>query len=182
MYFHAILGNETLPQFSWIIDTDGTITVQTDSTKPSEVRLWQATNGTSRDFRYSTIGDGWSSTQLPDQGGGIYVGAVPEPYRGWTAYFVELKYDSDGLFDYVFSTDVQVRPKFLPFAADIDFDGEIEGDVNNDGLVTLQDSISALQVVSGNTVSNTTVTADYDGDRKIGLVECMYILRYLSQQ
>lgn len=182
MYFHAVLANRTLPELSWSVNEDGAISVQAGTMKPAEVRLWQATNPEKRDFRYSAIGEAWSSTVLGDQGGGVYVGSVPNPQQGWTAYFVELKFSSGSLFDYAFTTDIQVTPAFLPFAADIDYDGEIEGDVNDDGRVSLADAILALHILAGGSVQGATVTADLDGDRRIGLADCVYILNWIVQQ
>lgn len=175
MYFHAVLSGVALPQFAWSFAPDGTIEVQAGSQQPSSVKLWQATNPDKRDFRYSEIGNSWTSSNLNDQGGGRYIGAISEPPNGWTAYFVEVSYPSSGLFDYTFTTDIRVAPTFLPWEADIDFDGEIEGDVNGDGFVTLADAIQCLRVVSGVQTPAQT-EADYDGDRRIGIGDCIYIL------
>ena len=44
-----------------------------------------------------------------------YVGRVVKPADGWTAYFVELTYDSGGSFPFKFTTEVAVTPNVLPF-------------------------------------------------------------------
>ena len=58
--YNAVLTSAELPQFDWKIEKDGTIRVQT-KTKPSEVKLWQATNPGARDFRLTSIGPKWKA-------------------------------------------------------------------------------------------------------------------------
>lgn len=114
--FHrAMLADAELPAFSWSIDGN-TIIVESD--EPVAARLWQATNPTARDFRLNPDGPGqgtgpqWTSTLLADTGGGVFVGAVEPPFDAWTAFLVELEFDSGvpGL-PYKFTTPVQVIPE-----------------------------------------------------------------------
>ena len=58
------------------------------------MKLWQATNPNARDFRVEELGKKYTVSKLEDQGGGLYVGKVDQPERGWTALFVELTYDT----------------------------------------------------------------------------------------
>jgi len=104
------------PQFTWTDEPDGSIRVQTQ-TRPDRVRLWQATNPAARDFRLETLGPAWTSSELQDQGGGVYVGMVSPPPEGWTAYMVELTFDESGELepDQVYTTGVRVTPDTLPF-------------------------------------------------------------------
>jgi PhoPQ-activated pathogenicity-related protein len=85
-----------------------------NSDKPTEVKLWQATNPTARDFRLMTIQDAWKSTPLKDEGGGRYLARVPRPAEGWTAYFVELTFAGVGAAPFKFTTGVHVTPETLP--------------------------------------------------------------------
>jgi len=78
--------------------------------------LWQATNENARDFRLETIGAVWTSTDLGARGGGTYIAKIAKPKKGWTAFFVELSYDSGGPIPYKFTTEVHVVPETLPFA------------------------------------------------------------------
>src|SRR5262249_44019562 len=59
--YHAILNNNPLPQFSWTVEKDGALRVTT-KTRPSAVKLWQATNPDARDFRLETLGPHYEST------------------------------------------------------------------------------------------------------------------------
>jgi len=112
---HAILNRTPLPRFSWTVEPDDSIRVKTVD-RPDAVKLWQATNPSARDFRLDTIGKAWSSTDLPDQGDGVYVGRVPKPDKGWTAFLVELTFKSEGSpAPFKFTTQVKVVPDVLPF-------------------------------------------------------------------
>jgi PhoPQ-activated pathogenicity-related protein len=113
--YHAILNDTTLPQFTWKIEKDGVIRVQTKD-QPTEVKLWQATNPGARDFRLTTIGPRWKSTVLKEQDNGQYVAKVEPPKRGWTAFMIELTFPS-GLNQspFKFTTGVKVIPDVLPF-------------------------------------------------------------------
>lgn len=115
-YYQAIVANTPRPTFDWTIGQDGAITVTT-SAVPAKVVLWQATNPKARDFRLEKIGAVWTSSPLTADAQGRYVGRVPAPPEGWTAFFVELTYPSGGAAPFVFTTDVKVLPETYPFAA-----------------------------------------------------------------
>ena len=108
---NKVLRGDRLPQFSWSFEPDGSIRVQT-VTRPKAVKLWQAHNPNARDFRLESIGPAWTSSPLASQGGGVYVGFVPQPAQGWTAFLVELDF-GEGIF---LSTEVAITPQTLPFA------------------------------------------------------------------
>jgi PhoPQ-activated pathogenicity-related protein len=113
-FYRAVLDDSPLPKFSWKVQADGSIRVQTE-TKPLEVNLWKATNPRARDFRLMTIGKAYKKSALKGEGKGVYVAKVGEPNAGWTAFFVELVYDSgDEKVPYKFTTQVHVVPDKLP--------------------------------------------------------------------
>jgi PhoPQ-activated pathogenicity-related protein len=112
-FYNAILYQQPLPQLSWKLPTDGSIRVETRD-KPTEIKLWQATNPDARDFRIETFGPKWESTSLTDQGGGVYLAKVPPPAKGWSAFFVELTFPSTCPAPFKFTTPVRVLPDTLP--------------------------------------------------------------------
>ncbi|HET9531877.1 MAG TPA: PhoPQ-activated pathogenicity-related family protein [Blastocatellia bacterium] len=116
-FYEAILNNRRRPEFSWKKQKDGSILV-TVKDKPREVNLWQATNPKARDFRVDTIGNAYTSTPLKEQRPGVYVGRVEKPASGFTAFFVELVYESGGKHPFKFTTEVSVVPDVLPFSFD----------------------------------------------------------------
>ncbi len=113
-FYNAILYQQPLPQFSWKLQGDNSLRV-TAKDKPSQVKLWQATNPNARDFRLETLGPAYQSTELSDQGGGVYVGSVTTPSKGWTAFFVELEFPSSSPAPFKFTTQVKVVPDVLPY-------------------------------------------------------------------
>ena len=115
VFYQSILSGWPRPKFSWSVKKDHSIEVKT-TTQPTAVKLWQATNTEKRDFRLETIGAVWQSSPLTEQGGGVYIAQVPQPDEGWTAFFVELRFDSGGAIPYKFTTEVHVVPETLPFA------------------------------------------------------------------
>lgn len=113
--YNAIINNSPLPQFDWRIDKDGTIRVSVKD-KPAAVKLWQASNPGARDFRLTTIGPKWKSTDLAETAPGQYVVKVPAPKNGWTAYMVELTFPSGlQMAPFKFTTGVKVIPDIEPF-------------------------------------------------------------------
>jgi PhoPQ-activated pathogenicity-related protein len=111
--YNAMLQSASLPKFSWSVEKNGPITVKTID-KPSEVKLWQATNAEARDFRLEKIGPAWKDSPVSEQTDGVYVARVPEPPQGWTAFVVELTYPGTPA-PYKFTTEVHVVPDKLPF-------------------------------------------------------------------
>ena len=114
-FYAAIIHHTPLPQFSWKPAKDGSLRVSVKD-KPSGVALWQATNPDARDFRLETFGPQWEKTPLQANPAGEYVGKVPVPAKGWTAFFVELVFPNSGTGgDYKFTTPVRVVPDVLPY-------------------------------------------------------------------
>src|SRR5262249_13089410 len=60
-FYQAVLNGSQLPKFSWKVQDDGSIRVETQ-TKPLEVNLWRATNPKARDFRLMTIGKAYEKS------------------------------------------------------------------------------------------------------------------------
>jgi PhoPQ-activated pathogenicity-related protein len=114
-WYLAVLAGRSRPEFSWEVAGDGELVVTT-KTRPQQVTLWTATNPEARDFRLETIGKAWQGTPLEAQSSGRYVAKVPAPDKGWTAYFVELHFDSGTPLPWRFSTEVRVVPDTLPYA------------------------------------------------------------------
>ncbi len=115
-FYDAFLKKQERPKFFWSMEKDGSIKVTT-VTKPSEVKLWAATNPEKRDFRLVSIGPAYKSTVLTEQKDGVYIGNVPKPEKGYTAYFIELTFPDGTKYPMKFSTAVRVNPDTLPFPA-----------------------------------------------------------------
>ena len=110
LFYQAQLAGTALPEFSWTMNEDGSISVDVVD-EPIEVKLWQATNPAGRDFRYEIIDPAWSSSTLHQQPDGSYQAQLPLPEEGWTAFLVELYYDSGLGTPHIFTTEVMVIPE-----------------------------------------------------------------------
>jgi PhoPQ-activated pathogenicity-related protein len=114
--YAAVVNGAALPKFSWTSPAEGTIRVEAQDA-PVAVKLWQATNPKARDFRVESIGRAWSSAAI-NPSGMVFLGSVPKPASGWTAYFVELTFPGplgDKGPPLKFTTEVKVVPDVLPF-------------------------------------------------------------------
>ncbi len=114
-WYNSVITGGKRPDFTWKKLNDTTLSV-TPVDKVKEVRLWQAHNPKARDFRVESLGKAYASTVLQPQADGSYVGEVAMPKEGFTAFFVELSWDS-GLpaAPFKFTTEVSIVPDTLPF-------------------------------------------------------------------
>jgi PhoPQ-activated pathogenicity-related protein len=113
-FFESVVSGKARPRFNWRFEKDGSITVQTKD-KPTEARVWQATNAKARDFRLDTIGPAYKSASLIAEKEGMFHVRLAPPAEGFTAYFVELTFPSGGKYPLKFTTGVRVTPDRLPF-------------------------------------------------------------------
>lgn len=112
-FYQDFIHQKSRPNISWILKGDGTLEAKTNS-KPTAIKLWSATNPKARDFRFSSIGNAWSSQDLEIQANGVYQTSLVEPKQGWTAYFIEFTFDNGFGMSLKFTTDVFVTPDTLP--------------------------------------------------------------------
>jgi len=115
-FYEAVLTGKPRPSYKWRFEKDGSIRVET-RTKPTEVRLWQATNPKARDFRLDIIGKAFQSEILQPVREGVYVGRVNKPANGFTAWFIEMTYPMGSKYPLKLTTGVRVTPDILPHPA-----------------------------------------------------------------
>jgi PhoPQ-activated pathogenicity-related protein len=113
-FYQAVLDGHPRPHYSWKKQSDRSLAV-TCKDRPREVNLWQATNPDARDFRLDIIGKAWHSTPLEPDAEGTYTGRIARPKTGFSAFFVEMVYDSGGKYPFKFTTGVSVLPDVLPY-------------------------------------------------------------------
>jgi PhoPQ-activated pathogenicity-related protein len=119
-WINTVNNGEKPPAYSWTVTSDGGIEVHAE-TKPETVKVWQATNPHARDFRDSAIGQAWTSKEIEGVGGRKYMAHVAPPRKGWTAFFVELVYetlyfDGEPQVPVSYTTEVVITPDVLPFS------------------------------------------------------------------
>ena len=113
-FYQSVITGGKRPEYSWTKAADGTLTVTTMD-KPREVKLWQAHNPKTRDLRVEHLGKAYTSTVLQPQSDGTYVAKIDKPLQGFSAFFVELTYDSGFSVPFKFTSGVSVIPDTLPF-------------------------------------------------------------------
>lgn len=113
-FAQMVLAGAPRPRYRWEVTPGGGIRVRAED-RPAEVRLWQATNPSARDFRVATIGRSWTSTALAAGPDGSFEARPAPPARGWTAFLVELSFPV-GALTVKCTTPVRVIPDTLPFA------------------------------------------------------------------
>jgi PhoPQ-activated pathogenicity-related protein len=113
-FYQAFLAGAPRPEFDDSF-LNGILRIRTTQGTPTRVRLWQATNPASRDFRLQTIGKGYKATTLKPVRPGEYEVAIETPKAGWSAFFAELEYPKTGRYPMKFTTIVRVIPDKLPF-------------------------------------------------------------------
>jgi PhoPQ-activated pathogenicity-related protein len=117
-FYASVVKGTPRPEFSWTFEKDGAIKVVSKE-RPEVVTLWQAANPDARNFRLDAIGPAYQPTVLTPSGPNTWLGRVPAPLKGWTAFFVELTFATGGRHPLKFTTAVRVLPDTLPFAAPV---------------------------------------------------------------
>jgi PhoPQ-activated pathogenicity-related protein len=117
-FYASVVDHTPRPDVRWTFERDGAIKVVTRQI-PAAVHLWKATNPAARNFRLDAIGPAYSSTRLRPSGPNTWVGRVPAPAKGWTAFFVELTFNGAGKYPLKVTSAVRVVPDTLPYAAPV---------------------------------------------------------------
>ena len=112
-FYDAIVRKKPLPEYTWELPAPGRIRV-VSKTKPSRVKLWQATNPDARDFRLDTLGPKYVEKEIPLNESGAYEATIETPEKGWTAGFLELTY-ADEPAPFKFTSGITVTPDTLPY-------------------------------------------------------------------
>lgn len=108
-FYKSIVEGKPLPEYEWSF-VDGETVRVVAKTKPSVVKLWQATNPEKRDFRLDVTGPIWTETVLEPQADGSYIGNVAKPEKGYTAYLVELTFPGPGKDPLILTTPTRITP------------------------------------------------------------------------
>lgn len=116
-FYYSIVHDLPRPEFSWDFPSDASIRVTpAAAAKPEKVYLWQATNTETRDFRVDTIGRAYKRSEVAMSADGSYSVSVDEPSAGWTAFLVQLEFETGAPKPMRLTTPVRVVPTALPFA------------------------------------------------------------------
>lgn len=92
-FYYTILNDLPRPNLLTNKITDNKYEIIPQNGTPVNALLWQAENPDSRDFRLSTIGACWESTELKPTDSGSYQVSIPRTGKGYLASFVELIFE-----------------------------------------------------------------------------------------
>jgi PhoPQ-activated pathogenicity-related protein len=112
-FYDAIVRGKQIPEYTWELPSAGKIRV-VSKTKPSRVKLWQASNPDARDFRLETLGPKYVEKEIPLNDKGVYEATLDAPAKGWSAGFLELTY-ADEPAPFKFTSGITITPDTLPF-------------------------------------------------------------------
>ena len=116
-FYDAVIHNQPRPKFKWTFEKNGDIKV-TATDKPTEVKMWAATNPAKRDFRLMTLGPKYEATPLTSIDGKTYTARLAKPVKGWSAFFVELTFPGPGKYPFKFTTAVRITPDTFAYEAE----------------------------------------------------------------
>ncbi|GIW94369.1 MAG: PhoPQ-activated pathogenicity protein [Pirellulaceae bacterium] len=114
-FFELVAQGKPLPQYSWTFEPGGAIRLVTDEPVRSVV-MWYGSNPEARDFRVMTIGKAFRSEPLQPEPDGAYVARVSAPEKGWTAFLIEVTFDTPTSVPLIASSAVRIVPDVLPYA------------------------------------------------------------------
>ena len=119
-YYYAHVYNIELPVYTFKhkersdgIDLELVIL---NDMKPTRVKLWQAT-APNRDFRISTTGKIWTSSEVEAVSDGVFKVAMNNPRAGFTAFMMEMEFklvNREDLPLIRFTTSTYITPTTLP--------------------------------------------------------------------
>jgi len=113
-FYMTIVTGAARPEVKWTFEPDGSIKLVT-SQRPDDVKVWRAVNPDARNFRHDAIGAAYQSAPLTPSGPNTWIARVPQPSRGWTAFFVETSFPSGGKYPLKITSGIRVLPDTLPY-------------------------------------------------------------------
>ncbi len=120
-FYQAVVSDTPIPNYTFSFESDGSIMVRlspasnNEIIQPTDVKLWQAHNPKTRDFRGVTAK--YSASPVTAQAPGVYRAAVEPPATGWISYFVELTFPGptpDSQTPFKFTSGVRTMPDTTP--------------------------------------------------------------------
>lgn len=113
-FYYAIIRDRKRPDYYWEVK-DGVIHIDTRDSEPLTMTLWQSNNPEARNFQVDSIGRAYEASDVPISEHGKYKISIPTPEEGWSAFFVELTFQTEIQVPLKFTTGVVVAPDEYPF-------------------------------------------------------------------
>jgi PhoPQ-activated pathogenicity-related protein len=116
-WYWCQINGVTVPEIAWKRLADNVMEATTvQGGTPDQVLLWQATNASARDFNQSNIGNAYTASVVSESEPGKYEVTITDPPSGWTAYFLEFRYNLGGPNPLHLTTEIYITPDVLPHA------------------------------------------------------------------
>ena len=114
-FYNHILNGRDLPDFDWTVNPQQIEVSYSQENPPDRLRLWNAHNPESRDFRLYVIDRIWMARDLTVEEDGDVSVDLQQPESGYTAWFVEAIYDAESEYPFTETTGVVVTPDTYPY-------------------------------------------------------------------
>lgn len=114
-FYSRVLNGTPLPQFDWEISDEGFHLRFDEDQLPDDILLWSAHNPDGRDFRLYVIDRIWLAAGVDVDQSGEQIVEIRTPDSGFTAWFVEARFDTDSDHPLKITTGVKVTPDEYPF-------------------------------------------------------------------
>ncbi|MCC5913777.1 MAG: PhoPQ-activated pathogenicity-related family protein [Balneolaceae bacterium] len=116
-FYQQIVNDIPTPEFDWEATDEGFNLRFDPDQMPDDLLLWSAHNPNSRDFRLYVIDRIWLASGLEiDENGEQFV-EITTPDNGFTAWFVEARFDTGMDRPFRMTTGVKVTPDEYPYPA-----------------------------------------------------------------
>lgn len=102
-----ILDRKTSPQVTWTREDDGTLRIAATSTPKSKIVA--SDQSICARFPAGSNCEAWTSQTLKPETDGTYVGTVPQPSSGWTAFLIEATFQQPVCWSRIRSTVLASR-------------------------------------------------------------------------
>ena len=113
-FYNAIITNSKIPEFDWSISNDS-IYLEINTDINYTVKKWEAINEENRDFRVPIIGKSWKSDEVEKTLNHKYFFHLSAPKKGYKAGLLEITFDPEKSFPFVFTSGTLVTPNSYPF-------------------------------------------------------------------
>jgi len=114
-FYHSTITDTKIPDFKWHISKD-TIFAQVDPEADYQIRLWEAINENSRDFKLYVIGEeAWQMETLEISTSGNYAIPISTLEGAYKGALLELVFNPGSEFPLILTTGTVITPDSYPF-------------------------------------------------------------------
>jgi len=114
-FYHTTITDAKIPAFEWSIDGNN-IQASVDPEADYTIRLWEAVNPESRDFKSYVVGEeAWKMKELELAADGQYNLSIDLPEAGYKGALLEVIFHPESEFPLILTSGTVVTPDTYPF-------------------------------------------------------------------